>query len=101
MYVSLLSSMMVSYPTKLVGYQEVTAQLIFDVKLGENSRRKEWLVGDRHKTDTPVAVTYSSVVLCDSLHICLLLAALNNLDIKFPNIKNAYFTSQTIEKLYL
>ena len=87
-------------PTKLVGYQEVTTHLVFDIKLGENFRRKARLVGDGHKTDTPAAVTYSSVVSRDSVRICLLLAALNDLDIKCADIKNAYLTAPNREKVY-
>ena len=44
--------------------------MIFDVKLGENFRRKARFVADGHKTDT-----------CDSVQICLTLAALNDLNV--------------------
>ena len=62
----------------LVGYQEITTHFIFDIKLGENFRRKGRLVADGHKTTTPSSVTYSSVVSLESVRICLLLAALND-----------------------
>ena len=87
-------------PTTLVGYQEVTTHLVFDVKLGENFRRKARLVGDGHKTGPPASVTYSSVVSRDSVRICLLLAALNELEIKCADIKNAYLTAPNREKVY-
>ena len=74
--------------------------MIFDIKLGENFRRKARLVADGHRTKAPASVTYSSVVSRDSVRICLLLAALNNLDIKCADIKNAYLTAPTKEKLY-
>ena len=87
-------------PTNLKGYKSVGTHLIFDIKLGENFRRKVRCVGDGHRTDTPASVTYSSVVSRDSVRICLLIAALNNLDIKCADIKNAYLTAPIREKLY-
>ena len=36
---------------ELVGYQEITGHVIFDVKLGEGFRRKARFVGDDHKTE--------------------------------------------------
>ena len=74
--------------------------LIFDVKLGENFRRKARLVTDGHHTKTPASLTYSSVVSRDSVRICLLLAALNGLQVKSADIKNAYLTAPPREKLY-
>ena len=40
-------------PTKLVGYNPVGTHMIFDVKLGENFRRKARLVADGHRIKTP------------------------------------------------
>jgi hypothetical protein len=80
-------------PSDLIGYQEITTHFIFDIKLGENFRRKARLVADGHKTDTPASITYSSVVARDSVRICLLLAALNDLDIQSGDIENAYLTA--------
>ena len=74
--------------------------LIFDVKLGENFRRKARLVADGHRTQTPASITYRSVVGRDSVRICLLLTAMNGLDIKCADIKNAYLTAPPRERLY-
>ena len=68
-------------PDKLVGYQQITGHIIFDVKLGENFRRKARYVADGHKTDPPSSVTYSSVVSRESVRIYLTIGALNGLDI--------------------
>ena len=87
-------------PNDLVGYQKISTHLIFDIKLSENFRRKARLVADGHKTQTPKSVTYSSVVSRNSVRICLLLAALNDLDIKCADIENAYLTA-LIEQLLL
>ena len=88
-------------PSDLVGYQEITGHMIFDVKLGEGFRRKARFVGDGHKTETPSSVTYSSVVARDSIRICLLLAALNDLDIMGADIENAYLTAPCREKVWI
>ena len=53
------------------GFKEITGHVIFDIKLGENFRRKARFVADGHKTDTPAAITYSSVVSRDSVQIVL------------------------------
>lgn len=45
-------------------------------------------------------MTYSSVISRDSVCICLLLAALNGLNIKYADIKNAYLTAPAKEKVY-
>jgi hypothetical protein len=44
-------------------YKFVSTHMVFDVKLGENYRRKARLVADGHKTDAPTStITYSSEV---------------------------------------
>ena len=68
-------------PKSLIGYQQITGHIIFDIKLGENFRRKARYVADGHKTETPSHITYNSVVSRDSVRIILLIAALNDLDI--------------------
>ena len=85
---------------KLVGYQKIKCHFVFDVKLGENFRRKARLVGGGHTTDPPSSLTYSSVVSRDSVRILLLIAALNGLDILTCDIQNAYLTAECREKIY-
>lgn len=85
----------------LVGYQQITGHMIFDVKLGEGFRRKARYVGDGHKTETPSSVTYSSVVSRDSIRIILTIAALNDLDIQGADIENAYLTAPCREKVWI
>ena len=74
--------------------------MIFDIKLGENFRRKARVVADGHRTDVSASITYSSVVSRDSVRICLLIATLNDLEIKCGDIKNAYLTAPPREILY-
>ena len=87
-------------PEDLVGYQEIDLHMIFDIKLGENFRRKARMVAGGHKTKPPNSVTYSSVVSRDSVRICLLIAALNELDIQSADIENAYLTAPCRERVW-
>jgi len=84
-------------PNTFIGYQECTTHLIFDIKMSENFRRKARLVADGHKTKSPAAMTYSSVISHNSVRICLLIAILNNVDILCGDIQNAYLTAPNKE----
>jgi hypothetical protein len=84
-----------------VGYKKINCHMIFDVKLGENFRRKARLVAQGNKTEDPDVITFSSVVSRESVRICLLAAALNGLDLKACDIKNAYLTAPNKEKVYV
>ena len=83
-----------------IGYQEIKCRMIFDIKLGENFRRKARLVGGGHTTVTPASITYSSVVSRDSVRIALTIAALNGLDILACDIQNAYLTAKCRELIW-
>ena len=86
--------------SKLVGYKKLGVHVIFDIKMGENFRRKARLVADGHKTSTPATITYSSVVSRDIIRIALTIAALNGLEILACDILNAYLTAPCREKFY-
>ena len=62
-----------------VGYQFMKCHMIFDVKFGENFRRKARLVAGGHMTETPATLTYLSVVSRDSVQIALTVGALKDL----------------------
>ena len=47
------------------GYQEVGCHMIFDIKVGENFRRKGRMVSGGHTTETPSALIYASLVSRD------------------------------------
>ena len=74
--------------------------MIFDIKMGENFRRKARMVADGHRTETPAALTYSSVVSRDSVRIALTIAALNDLSVLACDIQNAYLTAKCREKVW-
>ena len=85
----------------LIGFQAITGHLIFDIKLGENFRKNARYCADGHKTHTPKAMTYSSVVSRDSVRIILLLAALNDFEVLSADVQNAFLTAPNKEKVYL
>jgi hypothetical protein len=85
----------------LVGFEEITGHLVFDVKLSEGFRRKARFCADGHKTKAPASVTYSSVVSRDSVRIMLLIAALNDLELKAADIQNAFLTAPNREKCWM
>jgi hypothetical protein len=56
-------------------YQDIRCHMIFDVKM-EYFKRKARFVAGGHTTDTPHAMTYTSVVSRESVRMCLLLKIL-------------------------
>ena len=52
-----------------IGYQHKDCHLILNVKM--NFTRKVQFVAGGHMTETPGLLTYSSVVSCDSVSICI------------------------------
>jgi hypothetical protein len=86
-------------PNSLVGYTQITGHLVFDVKLGENFRRKAWYCADGHKTGAPAPVTYSTVVSRNSVRILLTIAALNDLDVLGADVQNAFLTAPNKENV--
>ena len=83
------------------GYQQIKCHLIFDVKMGENFRRKARFVAGGHTTEVPESViTYSSVVSRDSVRIALTIAGLNGLKVMACDIQNAYLTADCREKIW-
>jgi hypothetical protein len=83
------------------GYQKIKCHMIFDIKMGENFRRKARMVAGGHTTVTPAVLTYSSVVSRDSVRIALTIAALNDLKVLSCDIQNAFLTAKCREKIYM
>lgn len=44
-------------PNTLIGYTQIIGHIVFDIKLGENFRRKARYCADDHKTGAPASVT--------------------------------------------
>jgi hypothetical protein len=66
----------------------------------EDFTRKARLVAGGHKTDAPPTITYASVVSRETVRIALLMAALNNLEVKVGDVLNAYITAPITEKVW-
>ena len=73
--------------------------MIFDIKM-EDFCCKARLVAGGHVTEAPVTMTYASVVARDTVRIVLLLAVLNDLDLKVGNVLNMYITAPVTEKIW-
>ena len=81
-------------------YQQIKCHMIFDIKLGENFRRKTRLEGVGHTTTSPSSTTLSLVVSRYSVRIALTITALNELDILSCDIQNAYLTALCRENIW-
>ena len=84
--------------TSLIGYQEIKCHVIFDVKM--DFTRKARFVAGGHLTQTPEAITYSSVVSRDSIRLAFLIAGLNGLDVLAGDVTNAYLNAPCREKIW-
>jgi hypothetical protein len=82
-----------------VRYQKIPCHMVFDVKM-EDFKRKARLVASGHKTKAPATITYASVVSRETVRIALMLAALNDLQVKVGDILNAYITAPVKEKVW-
>ena len=85
----------------LIGYEEISGHLIFDVKLSENFWRKASFVADGHLVETLASITYSTVVSRDSVRILLMVGALNDLDVMGCDVQNAFLSADNLEKHWI
>jgi hypothetical protein len=74
-----------------IGYQKIPCHMIFDIKM-EDFRCKARLVAGGHMTKAPATITYASIVSRETVRITLLMAALNDLNVKVGDVFNAYNT---------
>ncbi len=72
--------------------------MIFDVKV--YLTRKERHVAGGHWTETPAQLTYSIVVIRESVHTAFLLTALNDVDVLAAGIRNAYLQVPCREQIH-
>ena len=80
-------------------HEFVRCHMIFDVKM-EDFRRKARLVAGGHMTSAPATTTYASVVTRETVRLALMLAALNDLEVKVGDVLNAYITAPVKEKIW-
>ena len=83
----------------LPGYLEITCHLVFTVKF-DLIRKSRYVVGGHLALLVPKFLTYSSVVLRESVRIAFTVAALNSLDVIADNISHAYLYAKTKEKVW-
>ena len=69
------------------GFQDVNCYMVFDIKM-EDFQRKVCLVAVGHMTHTPDIITYSSVVMRETVCIALTMVALHDLEVKAANVLN-------------
>ena len=72
-----------------IGYQKIPCHMIFDINM-EDFCHKARLVAEGHWTKALTTVTYASVVSHETVCIALLMAALNDLEVKIGNVLTAY-----------
>ncbi len=77
-----------------VGHQNIRCHMIFDVKM------EDFRLASCHVTEAPATITYASVVARDTVRLPLLLAKLNDLDVKVGDVLNAYITESVTEKIW-
>ena len=76
-------------PEKLIAYQEIGLNTIFDIKLGKNFRRKTRMVAGGPTTKTTSLFTYSLMVSLYLVTIMIVVTALNGLDLQATDIENS------------
>jgi hypothetical protein len=82
-----------------VGYQKIPCHMVFDIKM-EDFKHKARLVAGGHKTEAPVTITYASMVSRETVRIALMLAVLNDLQVKAGDVLNTYITAPVKEKVW-
>ena len=73
--------------------------MVLDDKM-EDFRCKARLVAGGHMAEATDAITYASVVSKETVRIVLMIAALNDLEVKSGNILNAYLLAPVTEKVW-
>ena len=82
-----------------IGHQYIYCHLIYEIKL-DGFHRKARLVAGGHMTEAPAVMTYASVVSRETVCLALIVAALNDLEVKDSDIQNAYLTAPCAERIY-
>ena len=83
-----------------IGHQFVQCHMVFDVKM-EGFRHKARLVAGGHMTKAMATTTIVSVMSRETVSIALLIAALNDLEVKSDNILNAYVQAPFTEEVWI
>ena len=71
--------------TTPIGYQFVQCHMVFDIKMAD-FRHKARTVVQGHMTKAPTTITYASIVSRETAMIALMIATLNDLEVKSHDI---------------
>ena len=82
-----------------IGHQFEQCHMVFDIKM-ENFRQKARLVAGGNMTKASATIMYASTVSREKVRIDLMIAALNNLEVKLSNNLNAYVQVPVREKVW-
>ena len=80
-------------------HQFVQYLIVFDIKM-EDFRQKARLVAGGNVTEAPATITHVSVVSRATERIALMIAALNDLEVKSGDVLNVYVHSPVTEKVW-
>jgi hypothetical protein len=80
-----------------VGHQEIRCHGIFDVKMDGFARKCQMVAGG-HTMEAPKL--HASVASRESVRIALTMAALNDLEVKAADVRNACLTAPVSEKIW-
>ena len=80
-----------------IGSKHIPIHWIFDVKI-DLTRKARLVAGGHRNKHVPKYMTYASVVSRESVRLCFLIAAINDLDILCADIGNAYLNAPCREK---
>ena len=81
------------------GSQFMKCRMIFDIKM-EDFRRKARLVAGGHMMETLKTLTYASVVSQETVRIALMVATLNDVEVKTSYVQNVYLTAPCAEVIH-
>ena len=82
-----------------IGHQFVQCHMEFNIKM-DDFRQKARLVTGGHITKAQATTMYASIVLRETVRIDLMIAALNDLEIKLGYILNVYIQAPVTEKVW-
>ena len=86
-------------PSIPIGNRFVQCHMVFNIKM-ENIRQKARLMTGGHMTEAPTNIKYVNVVSRKMVRIALMIATLNDLEVKLGNILNAYVQEPVRETVW-
>ena len=82
-----------------IGHQFVQCHMVFDVKIKDFSCKARLMAGG-HMIEALAYMMYSSIVSRETVRIALMIAALNDLEVKSGNFLNACVQAPITEKMW-